>query len=319
MRELKAPQQADLDKMFGPRVRYDRRERTMYNHDVGVMPALIAPFVGNTMPHAVVQPEDEEELVELVKWAKANGLPLVPRGRATSGYGGVLPVKGGVVIDSFHLQKIIAIDKENETVTVQGGVVWKNLDRELGKHGLTLRLYPTSYPSSTVAGWLAQGGGGLGSYEYGWFTAQGSTAPRDENVVNARVVQADGQVREFSGDELAMVAEVEGITGIISQVTLRVRPLEAEAVRAAEFESAADLARAINAIVDAQVPLWSMSFINPKMSELKNAAPEKHLHDEPHVEHPDMPEKHIGIFVYPASRAESVDPALDSSRECGQW
>ena len=321
MRELNAAQQVDLDKLFGPRVRYDRRERTMYNHDVGVMPPLIAPFVGDTMPHAVVQPESEGELVELVKWARENKLPLVPRGRATSGYGGVLPVKGGVVIDSFHLQKIIAIDRENETVTVQGGVIWKNLDRALAKQGLTLRLYPSSYPSSTVAGWLAQGGGGLGSYEYGWFTAARGSAPQGENVVSARVVQADGEVRQFSGDELAMVAGVEGITGVISQVTLRVRPLEKEAVRAAQFESAVDLSQALQAVIEAKTPLWSISFINPKMAELKNASPEKHLHDEPHVERLKMPEKYIALFVYPAARTGAVDPTLDErvSGANGSW
>ena len=192
MRELKATQQAELDQMFGPRVRYDRRERTLYSHDVGVMPALIAPFVGNTLPHAVVQPSSEEELVELVKWASENKLPLVPRGRATSGYGGVLPVKGGVVIDSFHLQEILAIDPAGQTVTVQGGVVWKNLDRELQKQGLTLRLYPTSYPSSTVAGWLAQGGGGLGSYEYGWFKENVVGSPRGARRRHAAGVQRRG-------------------------------------------------------------------------------------------------------------------------------
>jgi len=305
MRRLTPTQQSELDAMFGPRVRYDRRERTMYNHDVGVMPPLISPLVGDTMPHAVAQPESEDELVKLVKWARENKLPLVPRGRATSGYGGVLPVKGGVVIDSFHQQKIISIDKEKQTVTVQGGVIWKNLDRELAKHRLTLRLYPTSYPSSTVAGWLAQGGGGLGSYEYGWFP---------ENVVGARVVQADGAIKEYSGDELEMVADAEGITGIISQVTLRVRPLEKEIARAAEFESADELAAALHAIIEAQVPLWSISFINPKMAELKNAAPEKHHaeRDKPYHEPVKMPEKYIGVFVYPASRAAEVDPALDT-------
>ncbi|MBN1319083.1 MAG: FAD-binding oxidoreductase, partial [Anaerolineales bacterium] len=312
MRELTSVHKNELDEMFGARARYDRRERTMYNHDVGTMPALISPFVGNTMPHAVVQPESEKELVDLANWARTNKLPLVPRGRATSGYGGVLPVKGGVVIDSFHLQDILSIDTENLTVTVQGGVIWKRLDEQLAKHGLTLRLYPTSYPSSTVAGWLAQGGGGLGSYEYGWFK---------ENVVSARVVLAGGEAQEVTGDALENVADVEGTTGIISQVTLRVRPLEQEVARAAQFQTADDMVKALDAILASGVPLWSISFINPKMAELKNATPEKHLHDEPHVEHPKLPEKYIGIFVFPASRANVVNPALDEQVQAakGKW
>jgi len=74
-------------------------------------------------------------------------------------------------------------------VTVEPGLSWEQLDRELKKEGLTLRLYPTSYPSSTPGGWLAQGGAGIGSYEYGWF---------DRQVVSARIVLPAGEVREVT-------------------------------------------------------------------------------------------------------------------------
>lgn len=302
MRKLSADLQNDLEQMLTPsRVRFDRRERKMYSHDVGEMPSLIKPVLGNTMPAGVVQPASEEELVALVKWAQVNKVPLVPRGRSTSGYGGVLPVKGGVVIDFYRLDRLLSVDTAAQTVTVEPGIVWMELDRALAREGLTLRLYPTSYPSSTVGGWLAQGGGGIGSFEYGWFA---------ENVVSARVVQPDGTRKTFSGDELELVADAEGITGLISQVTLRVRPLEPERVLAAQFDTAAQLVRAIQGVVQAQTPLWSISFINPKMAELKNKAPLKHLHDEPYHEPPQLPEKYVGIFAYPESRAADVELTL---------
>ena len=60
---------------------------------------------------------------------------------------------------------------------VEPGVVWEVLDKALMKQGMTLRLYPSSYPSATVGGWLAQGGAGIGSLESGWFR---------DNVVSAR-------------------------------------------------------------------------------------------------------------------------------------
>ena len=68
------------------------------------------------------------------------------------------------------------------TVRAEAGAIWENIDREIGMQGLALRMYPSSYPSSSVAGWLAQGGSGFGSYEYGTFK---------DNVVSARVVLAD--------------------------------------------------------------------------------------------------------------------------------
>ncbi|MFC1928619.1 FAD-binding oxidoreductase [Chloroflexota bacterium] len=150
---------ADLQKMFDNRVSFRKLERKLYGHDIAAMPKLVKPFVGNTVPDAVVQPQSEAELLELVLWASGNRVALTPRGSASSGYGGVIPVKGGVVVDFYRMRAIRNIDKSKQTVTVEPGIVWEELDKELMKHGLTLRLYPSSYPSATVGGWLAQGGG----------------------------------------------------------------------------------------------------------------------------------------------------------------
>ena len=310
MRTLSPALQTDLETMLDPtRVRFDRRERKMYSHDVGEMPPLIKPLLGKTMPAGVVQPESEEELVALIKWAQKHKVPLTPRGRSTSGYGGVLPVKGGVVIDFYRLDRLLSVDAEAQTATVETGMIWKRLDQELAKKGLTLRLYPSSYPSSTVGGWLAQGGGGLGSFEYGWFS---------ENVISARVVQPDGSIETFDGDELELIADAEGITGIISHVTLRLRASEPERLLAAQFDTGEQLVGALQAVVKARVPVWSVNFINPKMAALKNIVPPRHLHDEEHHDPPQIPEKYIAIFVYPESRAAEVEPALREQVN-GDW
>ncbi len=84
--------------------------------------------------------------LSLVMWAVKHDIPLTPRGKATSGYGGVLPVKKGVVVDFHRMNRVIKVNPDDRTATVQAGVIWEKLDRELGKQGLTLRLYPSSYP-----------------------------------------------------------------------------------------------------------------------------------------------------------------------------
>jgi FAD/FMN-containing dehydrogenase len=93
-----------------------------------------------------------------VRWANDERIALTPRGKASSGYGGVIPVKNGVVVDFYFMKDILRVDRDALTVTVQPGITWEQLDRELKKQGLTLRLYPTSYPSSSVGGWLARAG-----------------------------------------------------------------------------------------------------------------------------------------------------------------
>ncbi|HHS97965.1 MAG TPA: FAD-binding oxidoreductase [Chloroflexi bacterium] len=301
---LTAQQESWLRERFHNRVSTDLMERKIYSHDVGEMPPLVKPLIGKALADAVVQPKNEEEIVELVRWAVQNRIPLVPRGKATSGYGGVLPVKGGITVDFWRMRSILAVDKENLTVTVEPGIVWEFLEKELAKQGLALRLYPSSAPSSTVGGWLAQGGFGYGSFEYGSFA---------ENVVSARVVLPTGEVREFSGEDLALIAGAEGITGIITQITLRVRPLEKEVVVGARFSEVRWLAAALREVIEKGLPLWSVSFINPQMARLKNQRPPKMEHGHPvHDDHrPKLPEAYLAIFVFPASREDEVQGELE--------
>ncbi len=306
MGNLTTAQETWLRERFDSRVNTDRLERQIYSHDVGVMPPLVKPLIGKSLADGIVQPRNEDEIVELVRWAVQNRVPLVPRGKATSGYGGVLPVQGGLIVDFWRMRRILAVDEANLTATVEAGVVWRNLEQELTERGLALRLYPSSAPSSTVGGWLAQGGFGYGSFEYGAFP---------ENAVAARVVLPSGEVRDFAGDDLQLVADAEGITGIITQITLRIRPLEEEVVVGARFSQVSQLAAALQAIVGAGLPLWSVSFINPTMARLKNQLPPKMEHGHPVAAdaHRDaIPEEYVAVFVFPASREEDVrEPLAD--------
>ncbi len=304
MSKLTSNQETWLRERFDSRFSADLTERKIYSHDVGVMPPLVKLLIGKAVADGVVQPQNEEEVIELVRWAAQNSIPLVPRGKATSGYGGVLPVKGGLTVNSWYMRRILAVDEDNLTVTVEPGIVWEKLEQELGKQGLALRLYPSSAPSSTVGGWLAQGGFGYGSFEYGSFP---------ENVVSARVVLPNGEVREFSGDELDLIADAEGITGFITQITLRVRTLEKEMVVGALFADAASLAAALRAVVEERLPLWSATFINPEMARLKNQLPLKMEHGHPVDEQrPELPDGYLAVFVFPAARESQVREKLES-------
>ncbi len=232
--------------IFGDRMRTDRVERLLYSADIGEMPRLVKPFVPAGRAGAVVRPLTERDVIAVVDLARERGLKLVPRGASTSGYGGVLPVDGAVVVDMSGMHEVLAIDLAAKTARVQPGLIWEELERALEKRGLALRLYPSSTPSSTVAGWLSQGGAGFGSYEFGMFK---------ESVAAARVVLPDGEVREFSGDELAtLIADAEGITGIITEVTVRVRDLEPEVHRLFAFDDAAALTAAFVRVSSATRP-----------------------------------------------------------------
>jgi Fe-S oxidoreductase/FAD/FMN-containing dehydrogenase len=299
---MNATTQRQLQEMFGERVTFDRMERKIYSHDVGVMPKLLQPLIGKTLADAVVQPKSEDELIALVKWADENHVPLIPRGKATSGYGGVVPAKGGITVDMRRFRRILHIDPVGLTATVRPSVVWKELEYVLAKQDLALRLYPSSAPSSTVAGWLAQGGVGYGSYEYG---------PFRENVVSARVLLPTGEMRVFEGKELDVISDAEGITGIILEIALRLRRAAEESIWGVRFSSAKDLVAAIRELAEKRVPLWSISFINPKMAELKGQIPPALEHGEPVGEpRPEVPVAYVAIFVGPAEQKGQIASAL---------
>jgi len=294
-----------LKEIFGDRVRTDRVERKMYSFDIGAMPRLVKPFVPAGIAGAVVRPRDEDEVAELVRLANAEGLKVVPRGWATSGYGGVLPQDGAIVADMSGMHRVLSVDRKEMTATVQASAIWEEIERELNKDGLALRLYPSSSPSSGAAGWLAQGGSGFGSYEYGLFK---------ENVVSARVVLPTGEVRVFEGDDLQkLVADAEGITGIIVELTFRIRHLEPEVHRAIAFNDAASLAQALKAISTQHLPVWSITFLNPESLRLKKELPHRHGHpyemEHEHYE-PTLPEAFIAMIAYPESRRAAIDDAL---------
>ena len=80
-----------LEEKFGEQANFSPTERILYSHDIAAMPSLFKPLIGKTVPDVVVQPQNEEELAELMRWASEKKIPVVPRGKGSSGYGGIIP------------------------------------------------------------------------------------------------------------------------------------------------------------------------------------------------------------------------------------
>jgi len=302
---IAAPQRKAIENIVGTdRARFDKRERRVYSHDAGVLPEAFRILAGPSLADGVAQLQTEDQVVRLLRYAAENGIPVVPRGRATSGYGGAVPAQGGLVLDLTRLKGIVRADTEDMTVTVRAGTVWKDLEEALSAYGLALRLYPTSAPASTVGGWLAQGGAGIGSHAYGWFA---------DNVVAARVATANGEVRHITGKELATISEAEGTTGIITEVTLAVQRAGKVSQTAIAFADARQMTEVLHRISEVGLPIWSISFLNPTMAQLKNAGPPKTHQGHPEPAGPKLPEgRYIMLLAYAAEDSQAV---IDGLRE----
>ncbi len=305
IRKLDQASQNELAAIFKDRVNFDRLERKMYSHDVASMPRLVKPLLGNTMPAAVVRPANEKELVELVKFSLRNKVPVIPRGAATSGYGGVLPTKGGIVVDMSLFNQVRDIDETNLTVTVQSGAVWQDVEKKLNENGLSLRVMPTSSPSSTAGGWFAQGGAGLGSFAYGAFR---------DNVVSVKVVLADGTVKEFTGAELDTLYGAMGTTGIITELTVMVKKNEHVTVLGAQFKDPASLTTVLTSIRERKLPVWSVSFLNPEGAKLKNIVPLKTHNGHVVEERVLLPEAYILILAtHDPDAGQGIEDAITAA------
>jgi len=293
--------QREFLERFGDRITFDKTERVLYSHDIAAMPSLVKPLVGNTAPDAVVQPVNEAEVSDLVRWAASNRIPVTPRGKSSSGYGGVIPVKNGLVVDFYRMKNIVALDEKDGTVTVEPGITWEKLDQFLMKKGWTLRLYPTSYPSSTVGGWLAQGGAGIGSYQFGYFA---------ENVLSCRAVLGDGGIREFSGPDLALVSEAEGVTGLITRVTLKIMRNEPMDTVSVACPDAHDLQNLMEQVAASGLPVWSAMFINPRMAEMKNRSPLMEHYGHPAEERVILPAAYVISLSFAKKNAGEIRKKL---------
>ena len=256
----------ELDDLLGDRISYEESERRLCIHDVGNLPDVIGISVMDMlverMPTAVLQPETTEEVAAILKYATKEGIPVTPRAAATSGVMGAVPAKGGIVVEFYRMNRILEVDEENKKVRVQPGVVWAPLEEELNRHGLQLRAYPTSFPSSMVAGWIGSGGIGIGSFE------NGSVG---DNVESLELVLPTGEVRTMSGGDLDMVVDCQGITGIITEVTLPVTAFEEVVPAAIQFESLEDMTKALQEVAKT-VPIWTCNYEDKRFVQLQHQA-----------------------------------------------
>ncbi|WP_287153787.1 FAD-binding and (Fe-S)-binding domain-containing protein [Candidatus Solincola tengchongensis] len=275
-KDMAASPASELRERFGERVSLDVSERYVYSRDVGEFPSLVGKLVGG-LAQAVVQVREEEELAWLMDFSLRFGIPLTPRAAATSGYGGTVPVRGGVVVDLTRMNRILEVNEDEAWVRVQPGVIWWDLEKELRAKGLSLRAYPSSAPSSTVGGWVAGGGSGIGAYGYG--------GVRD--VLLGLRVLTPGGASWVSGDDLDLYVGSEGVLGFITEVELAVRPALPESPLLFSFPGPREVQGFIDDAAEAYPPgagitgpegrrkeggagIFHLQVINPALAALKN-------------------------------------------------
>jgi glycolate oxidase subunit GlcD len=197
-------------------------------------------------PRAVVFPSSTEETAEVLEVLYDERVSFAPRGAGTGLSGGALAINRGVIIELARMRKILRVDPENRIAVVQTGLVNAQLSRAVFHHGLYYAPDPSSQPSCTIGGNIAENAGGIHCLKYGTTT---------DHVVGARVVLSDGKVVDLATgapgyDLLGAFVGSEGTFGIATEATVRLTPIP-QAIRTllADFIDVDDASRAVSAII----------------------------------------------------------------------
>lgn len=207
-----------------------------------------------SLPDAVVIPEDKYQIAEVLKYANTEGIPVIPRGAGTGLCGGSVPVEGGIVLLLRKLNKIIEIDKDNLLAVVEPGVVTGELQSRVDELGLMYPPYPSSYKTSTIGGNVATNAGGLRGLKYG---------VTKDYVLELEVVSPTGEIfktgartlKSVSGYDLTrLITGSEGTLGVITQITLKLLPKpEFTKSMLGVFEDIRQAAKTVTEIVNAGI------------------------------------------------------------------
>jgi len=196
------------------------------------------------LPDVIVHVENSKQVSRVLKIANQYRIPVVPWGGGSGSQGGALPIRGGIVLDLKKMNKIVEINSESMTYTVECGIIHQVLEWELNKHGYSTMHLPASSNCATLGGYLAHRGSGVASSKYGKI---------EDLIVCMEVVLPDGTIintppvpRHAAGPDLNQVfIGSEGTLGIITKATLKMFPLpEKRVFRAFMFK---DLGSAIEA------------------------------------------------------------------------
>ena len=206
------------------------------------------------VPDVVVYPKSQDDLIFAVDFCRREGLPIVPRGSGTGLSGGSAPVQGGMVVCMTRMNRILEIDEENLTATVESGVITLDLFNAVAAKGLFYPPDPGSQTISTIGGNVAENAGGLRGLKYG---------VTRNYVMGISGVLADGTsiaagnkcVKDVAGYSLRDIfIGSEGTLGILTQVTVRlINPPKAKRTFLAHFQDIRTAGQAVSRIIASRI------------------------------------------------------------------
>jgi D-lactate dehydrogenase (cytochrome) len=231
-------------------------------------------------PAAVVFAESTRDVQDAVRLDSAHQTPVIPYGAGSSLEGHLLAVQGGISIDVGRMNRVLSVDADDLTVTVQPGITRKQLNEAIKATGLFFPIDPGA--DASIGGMAATRASGTNAVRYGTMR---------ENVLALEVVTASGEVvhtgtrakKSAAGYDLTrLMVGSEGTLGIMTEITVRLYPLP-EAVSAAvcSFPSIEAAVRTVIQTIQLGVPIARVELIDANTVRMVNAHSKLALREEP--------------------------------------
>ena len=232
----------ELKALVGPDGATDSPEHLLaYSYDA---------YTEEHLPDIVLFPTDTKQIAEVMKVANREDVPVTARGGGTNLAGESVPIRGGIVLCLSRMDKILSLDVENFTATVQPGVINVDLQKAAGKNGLMYPPDPASWSTSTMGGNVATNAGGPKTLKYG---------VTKDYLLGLTVVLANGDILKTGGRTIKnvtgynltnLICGSEGTLGIITEIIVRLTAIpQASRTIRADFDKLDDCSDAVSAIM----------------------------------------------------------------------
>lgn len=207
-------------------------------------------WMASALPEAVAFPHNTNQVSKILAYCHRKRIPVTSRGGGRGYVGGCVPVRGGLVLSTVRMNRILEISKPDGVAVVQPGVITAQLASAATRKALFYPPDPASLKESTLGGNIATNAGGPRCLKYG---------VTRNYVLGLEVVLADGTVVRLGGrthknrtgfDLLGLFTGSEGLLGVITEATLRLLPLPpTRSALLAEFSSLPKAAAAVQKIL----------------------------------------------------------------------
>ncbi len=235
------------------------------------------------LPDVVVKPEDAAAAAQVLKLANAERIPVTPRGAGTGLSGGAVPLHGGIVLSTEKMNRILEIDEDNFSATVEPGVTLGEFHQAVEARGLYYPLYPGE-KTATLGGNVATNAGGLRAVRYG--VTRHFVLGLEAVLPTGEIIRTGGKfIKCATGYDLTqLICGSEGTLAVITRVTMKL--IAAPGLREIlfiPFHKLEDAIRCVPVILKERILPVGIEFMERDIIQMveRYTGKEIHMHEYP--------------------------------------